>query len=188
MTTTTPPAAQPEAGSAAVAVATPSSADVGGGDSRPSDEAILQHERRLREELAASQPLVSPSAPLFDALSREYAGGDPRFVRKLDALRPRARALRRVRRDGNCFYRAFAFRVCELVLHERLRKVGGAAPGAMTPGGDWLAAVEGRVQRSRDVLTAAGYDPIITEDFYDPFWEALHASDDQSLLEKFQTE
>ena len=46
----------------------------------------------------------------------EYADGSPVFVQKVRSLQRCYRALRRVRGDGNCFPRAFAFALMEGIV------------------------------------------------------------------------
>ncbi|KAI9356562.1 peptidase C65 Otubain-domain-containing protein [Zopfochytrium polystomum] len=173
---TTTAAAQPTAGPPA-AGATADSVD-----DRPSDEAILAYERSLKETLLASHPLVSAPLP-YALLAAEYAAADsPLFLAKIASLtadHPDG-TLRAVRKDGNCFFRAFGFRLCELVVTDRLR----AAPSSS----QWRTAVLRRVEESRQALKSAGYDPIVTEDFFEPFDEALKAESVDALLEKFQIE
>ena len=70
--------------------------------------------------------------------------------------------IRRLRRDGNCFYRAFLFQLFEhyaLNLHE----------GKYKAQYDQLLKI---VEESKEDLTKnAGYDDIVIEDFYDVFLE-----------------
>jgi len=52
----------------------------------------------------------------LDTLSTEYASADPKFQTKIQNLKKKYVSIRRVRRDGNCFYRAFGFALLEHLL------------------------------------------------------------------------
>ena len=78
--------------------------------------------------------------------------------------------VRRLRRDGNCFYRSFLFQLFE---HYGLVMAGEKAD----PDGKYKAKyyeliklVEGS---KKDMCDNAGYDEIVIEDFYDVFLEEL---------------
>ena len=67
--------------------------------------------------------------------------------------------MRRLRRDGNCFYRAFLFTVFEhFIQHQEDPQYA-----------QMLTALEGSKQR----LMAIGYDEIAIEDFYDLFLDEV---------------
>lgn len=94
--------------------------------------------------------------------------------------------MRSVRKDGNCFYRAFAFRFCELLLQNR--------------GMQWQKVAIERAKESKALLTTMGYDMGLLEDFWEGFDNALtlHSSPEDefksdaesaaALLEMFQTQ
>jgi hypothetical protein len=49
-------------------------------------------------------------------LTAEYQQGNPVFVQKIDALSNLYSTLRRIRGDGNCFFRSFIFGYLEWLL------------------------------------------------------------------------
>ncbi|KAJ3309162.1 OTU domain, ubiquitin aldehyde binding [Boothiomyces sp. JEL0838] len=104
-------------------------------------------------------------------LIKEYLNGDPIYHSKLIHLKSSGCKMRTIKKDGNCFYRAFAFRFCELVRDQ---------PPELK---DKLIQ---KCVSTKDLLAQTGYDLSILEDFYDPFYEAL--SSDKDLLEIFTTE
>ena len=70
--------------------------------------------------------------------------------------------MRRLRRDGNCFYRAFLFQTFEHFI----QTTGTKEQPIANPAYDrFLKAVEG----SKKDLMAVGYDELAIEDFYDLF-------------------
>ncbi|KAJ3246298.1 hypothetical protein HDU78_007382 [Chytriomyces hyalinus] len=125
-------------------------------DERPSDTEILAYEKTLRAEFLAA-PLVGASTG-FGALLAEFHEGNI-FHKKVQQLSGKAVAFRAIRKDGNCFYRALCFALCEALLNFQ--------------GTEWAKRVRERVLDSRKILISAGYDPIITDDFFEPLGEAI---------------
>jgi len=93
---------------------------------RPTDEDIIAYENQIRDEIAATRPLVGPQLPIGAGLVEEYAGGN--FRAKAADIAQRYAGIRHTRGDGNCFFRAFAF---GLVCAARGWAPGGAALGAV---------------------------------------------------------
>jgi ubiquitin thioesterase protein OTUB1 len=140
-------------------------------ENRPSDEEILRYERMLKEQ--DHSPLVSNLLD-FSALEAEYYDGLPIYKSKIRYLQSSCLNMRTVKKDGNCFYRAFAFRFCELLrqnyglpLYDELLK---------------------RARESKLILQAMSYDMSILEDFWEPFEQVLTNCDEDNLLERFCTE
>jgi ubiquitin thioesterase protein OTUB1 len=78
--------------------------------------------------------------------------------------------IRRLRRDGNCFYRSFLFQLFE---HYGLVLAGQKAD----PDGKYAVAYKKLIKTvedsKKDMCDNAGYDEIVVEDFYDVFLEEL---------------
>ncbi|KAJ3285699.1 OTU domain, ubiquitin aldehyde binding [Rhizoclosmatium sp. JEL0117] len=125
-------------------------------DTRPSDADILAHQKAVAAPFL-SAPLVGTTGT-FEGLVAEYAD-NAAFLRKALQLKDKAVALRHVRKDGNCFYRAFSFALLEALLNYA--------------GSNWAKKVAERINDTRATLTNQGYDPIITDDFYEPIEAAL---------------
>ncbi|KAI9014720.1 peptidase C65 Otubain-domain-containing protein [Gaertneriomyces semiglobifer] len=140
---------------------------------RPSDEEILKYETEINAEYI-NAPLISEVKD-FNELVKEYATGLPVFKDKINHIASTCTGMRTVKRDGNCFYRAFAFRLCELVW------VNAATP--------WASAVIERATATKTLMTEAGYDMSILSDFWEPLEMALTPQPDVSkLYEMFQTD
>lgn len=77
-------------------------------------------------------------------------------------LSKRYRRVRRLRRDGNCFYRAYLFQVFEHFI----RATGSKTNPLKCPLYDEFLAT---IEKSKGDLTSQGYDEIAIEDFYDLF-------------------
>ncbi|KAA0195068.1 Ubiquitin thioesterase, partial [Fasciolopsis buskii] len=79
-----------------------------------SDEAIQAQQEAIESAIKASSPLISDVLPL-STLDEDFAGHSV-YLEKLNLLKEKYRGIRRLRRDGNCFYRAFGFAYIEYLL------------------------------------------------------------------------
>ena len=70
----------------------------------------LQAEQREKPRVGALEAVAT--------LSAEVAGGDPVYVTKADELGTRYSHLRRVRRDGSCFIRAYFYCLAEAAVQD----------------------------------------------------------------------
>ena len=86
-----------------------------------------QHTRQqdMLQEEAEAQPLIAPFEAGFESLKREYKDASSGlFVHGLQVLEKRRyRGFRRVRGDGNCFFRGFMFRLVETLV-TKVSKLG----------------------------------------------------------------
>lgn len=103
------------------------------------------------KEAVEALPLVSKLVEI-DILKAEYAGNDG-FLRKLDSLSKRFSSIRRIRPDGNCFYRAYLFGILEQIAGNKERHAAFTATAKQT------------LQYCLDV----GYEKVAVEDFADVF-------------------
>jgi ubiquitin thioesterase protein OTUB1 len=131
----------------------------GGNGGEWDDFAVLRQEERIREEIAANRELIDaqrrPVASLLDEL-----GGNPRFAKKIGELAVKYSELRRVRNDGNCFYRAYFFGT--LVWLAQARE-GDARRVALVKG----------LAESKERLVAAGKPALVIEDFWELVMELV---------------
>ena len=120
------------------------------------DAAILDQQHRIEEDIAKSQPLVDEISSLID-FQKDYVD-NPRFFSGLDHLlhNQAYTSIRRIRGDGNCFYRGFLYRLLEsLTSDER------------------LSAFLHTIEASKPPLLQQGYDEMTIDPFYDEFIEFL---------------
>jgi hypothetical protein len=87
---------------------------------RPTDTEIQAHMATLAEDYLA-KPLIAPFDPqAFADLEAEYIGNEKEvFAPKILHLKSLFSGSRATRRDGNCFYRAVAFRFSQLLKDEK---------------------------------------------------------------------
>lgn len=72
---------------------------------------VMAQRAAIHNEIAANQAIISEFLS-FEALEAEYAENRG-FLLKIPYLAERFRGFRRVRGDGNCFYRAFLYSLLE---------------------------------------------------------------------------
>jgi len=95
----------------------------------------------------------------LSVLKEEYK--ENKFENCFDVLYSRYKNVRRMRRDGSCFYRSFLFQLFEHIIEQ---------PDDRTLFNKIKQITEASKQ---DLMTNAGYDEIVIADFYDAFIEAL---------------
>ena len=110
------------------------------------------YENELRKAINDSMPFVSDLQPLA-MISSEYENN--KFQACFFALNTRFTQIRRLRRDGNCFYRAYLFQLFEHFI--------------LTKGKDYTDFIEMVKKSKDDLVKEGGYDLIVIEDFYDCF-------------------
>jgi ubiquitin thioesterase protein OTUB1 len=81
-------------------------------------EGLTAVEQEIADGVAA-QPLIGPPES-FEVLTEQLKGNEA-FLRKLPNVAARYAALRRVRGDGNCFFRAFIYSLLQQVSSGRER-------------------------------------------------------------------
>ncbi|ESO02538.1 hypothetical protein HELRODRAFT_184997 [Helobdella robusta] len=130
------------------------------------DEATMRQQRDIEEEIMNSQLLIGELEDLGN-LETEMASDDI-FVRKVQILKQRYSNFRRVRGDGNCFYRAFGFACLENFLDkpEECLRFRDVATGC------------------KDELVSLGFPECTVEDFYTVFVETLDLINSEKSLEK----
>ncbi|KAH7103666.1 cysteine proteinase [Auriculariales sp. MPI-PUGE-AT-0066] len=118
---------------------------------------LLELNQKMLEETgmeANVRQLISPVLPMSE-LRNEYGGGV--FVRRIDWLVSQGyTAFRRSRGDGDCMFRSIAFAFVEKVLN---------APDITLA----VASAVSTLESTLPMLKAAGFEPLVYEDFYDIF-------------------
>ena len=76
-------------------------------EQQQTDEATLQQMSDISQNIVETQPLISESSSILAALYSTYADNSdsPGFLTGLTYLDSKYARIRRVRGDGNCFYR-----------------------------------------------------------------------------------
>ena len=120
-------------------------------------EQSVAYEEQLKKEIAESSPYISDLMDL-SVLKQEYATN--KFENCFEVLYQKYKRVRRLRRDGNCFYRAYLFQLFEhLILNDDKT---------------YYKKLIDIIEKSKeDLMINAGYDEIVIEDFYDTFLDTL---------------
>jgi len=145
-----------------------------------------------RKAIAAemqAKPMVgeieSPSALLSEYEGASNAG----FVPGIEFLSKKFKGMRRVRGDGNCFYRAFLFSY----LEQLLTKLTSGAAEAEAEAREELVRMTNVLNDSRRQLVELGYEEMTFEDFLNMLLELVQelptgVTTRESLLAAFQEE
>jgi len=134
------------------------------------DELIIRQQEGIDKEISARIPLVGTKEDLL-VLKNEYAL-DEVYSAKLDELSKKYGQLRRMRPDGNCFFRAFSYGILESLLSRP----------------EDILAFRETIVETKNTLTSAGFTQFTVEDFYDQFLEVidkLHAGMTAEELEAY---
>jgi ubiquitin thioesterase protein OTUB1 len=96
------------------------------------DEQISALTQEITDSYTKDVPLVGPFLPI-SVLIDEFKNNEP-FVRKLNGLAEKWSGFRRIARNGNCFYQAFAYawiehlqRLGERRIQEEIVKIENSA-------------------------------------------------------------
>ena len=121
------------------------------------DDLILKQQEEIQKNIAACSDLVSEKLPL-KVLEDEFSN-DEVFKSKIAKLSEKYSEFRRIRPDGNCFFRAVGFRLFEWLLGE----------------GTQFQKVKGSLEPSKDEMVKLGMPEFTVEDFYDNFMETFNS-------------
>jgi len=129
------------------------------------DRLTMAQQEEIESQIAATQPLVGalepPSVLLPDYKDNPAKG----FVAGVEDLARRYRMMRRVRGDGNCFYRAFLFAY-----------LAGLVEGGVGEGGkkkkEWDKLAK-TVKDSKGWLVEVGFEEVAIDMFWEVFVEEV---------------
>lgn len=117
---------------------------------QPKYNDIVDYENKLREEIENTTPLLSEPKDL-DSLLKEYENSI--FSNSIKEVKIKYKSIRYVRRDGNCFYRSFLFRLFEYSTDSSNNTL--------------YNEILDKLNKCKDILEFNGFDWAIVEDFYD---------------------
>ncbi|CDW59209.1 Peptidase C65 domain containing protein [Trichuris trichiura] len=80
------------------------------------DDQIMAQRQQIERDIAEKQPLIGEKLPISCLVAEYDAQQSPSFHNNALNLQKKYAYIRRVRGDGNCFYRAVAFSLCELSM------------------------------------------------------------------------
>lgn len=119
------------------------------------DELILKQQDMIAKEIAATTDLISCKYHISQ-LMKDF-NDDEVYKKKAGKIATKYSHFRRTRPDGNCFFRAVAFRFFEIILENP----------------DELARFRAAVSPTKDEMVALGMPSFTVEDFYENFMDTL---------------
>nr|CAG4648792.1 EOG090X0AE1 [Polyphemus pediculus] len=125
-------------------------------ESEVQDEVILQQQRQIEKEVAELHQLIGNKESL-NCLISEYKE-DPVYKSKSERLCEMYSSIRRVRPDGNCFFRGFGYSYFEKLLSDEE---------------EWKR-FQSLVHGTKDQLLLQGFPKFTLEDFYDTFMDVVN--------------
>ncbi|TFJ84944.1 hypothetical protein NSK_003972 [Nannochloropsis salina CCMP1776] len=152
------------------------------------DLLTIAQQEEIDSQIAASQPLVGPLEPPSMLLQAYKDNPEKGFVEGVEDLARRYAKMRRIRRDGNCFYRAFLFAYLAGLVEGG---IGDVRKGEEKEGGGGKGRKRGRkkewerfsqtVKDSKAWLLTVGYEEVAIDIFWEVFVEELEALPQKSL-------
>lgn len=115
-------------------------------------EEIIKYENQLREEIEKTTPLISELKPINE-LYQEFQNSE--FMNIIPLITNKYSNIRLIRRDGNCFYRCFIYRLFEEV--------------AINKDENLYKSLKNIIENSKNITERNGYEWIVVEDFYQEF-------------------
>ena len=153
----------------------------------------LEDAQKQRDEIEREQkelPMIGPveeCAALLPLFARNPLPGFVSGIRNY-LCKPPFTGIRRVRGDGNCFYRAVLFGYLDAVV----TAMNSKSDNAVTKSFVELQRFKAVIDESKNDLIALGYEELAFETFYDILIELLDSissmDSTEQLLEKFQEE
>ena len=124
------------------------------------NEMSIEYENALREQIELSTPLISEQLNI-NILLEDYKNNFE-YSNSIKEITNKYKYIRKVRRDGNCFYRSFIYRLFEYIcmkndnaLYEKIKK---------------------KIMEAKDMIKNNGYDWTFIEDFYKIFYTQFYYS------------
>eukprot|EP01027_Heterolobosea_sp_BB2_P020473 GEZU01029207.1.p1 GENE.GEZU01029207.1~~GEZU01029207.1.p1 ORF type:complete len:355 (+),score=105.12 GEZU01029207.1:91-1065(+) len=115
-----------------------------------------EQQRRMIEQEIKQSPLISDKIDIT-SLAEEYQKDDPAVQAKIQEIAKKYSHIRKVRGDGNCFFRAFTY-----ALFEQILEAGGAKEAEMQ-------RIHKIITESKDKLVSQGFPEFAIEDFQETF-------------------
>ena len=120
---------------------------------KTNDELILDYENSIRKEIEETTPLISEELNI-NKLIEEYKSNEE-YSKSVENISKKYKYIRKVRRDGNCFYRSFIYRLFEHICIKNDKAL--------------FEKIKQKILESKDLTGRNGYEWDVVEDFYDLF-------------------
>ena len=124
------------------------------------NEISIEYENALRQEIELNTPLISEQLPI-NILLNDYKN-NAEYSKSIKTVTNKYKYIRKVRRDGNCFYRSFIYRLFEYIC--------------MKNNNTLFEQIKKKILDSKDLIQRNGYDWTFIEDFYKIFYTQFYYS------------
>ena len=121
-------------------------------------EMSLEYENFLRQEVEQTTPLISEELPVSILLD-DYKSNQE-YSNSVKQITDKYKYIRKVRRDGNCFYRSFIYRIFEYICIKNNKNL--------------YEHIVKKINESKELIKRNGYDWSFIEDFYNIFYVEFH--------------
>ena len=121
-------------------------------------ELTIEYENSIRQQIELTCPLVSEELPI-NILLDDYKF-NAEYSNSVKQITDKYKHIRKVRRDGNCFYRSFIYRIFEYICMKRNKNL--------------YDHIIKKITESKDLIIRNGYDWAFIEDFYNIFYMEFH--------------
>ena len=121
-------------------------------------ELSIEYENSLRQEIEMSSPLVSEELSIKVLLDDYKSNAE--YSTSIKQITDKYKYIRKVRRDGNCFYRSFIYRIFEYISLKNNKNL--------------YDHVVKKISEAKDLIIRNGYDWAFIEEFYNNFYSQFH--------------
>ena len=121
---------------------------------RDNERLAVEYENAIKAEIEKTTPLISEKLDI-QILLKDYED-NLEYANSVKIITEKYNYIRKVRRDGNCFYRAFIYRLFEYICMKNDNQLYN----------ELLKKIEG----VKELTAKNGYDWILVEDFYNVFY------------------
>ena len=123
-------------------------------------EMSIEYENSIRKEIELSTPLVSEELSI-NVLLDDYKSNQE-YSNSIKQITEKYKHIRKVRRDGNCFYRSFIYRIFEYICIKNNKNL--------------FDHIVKKVKESKELIKRNGYDWTFIEEFYNFFYTEFYYS------------
>ena len=117
------------------------------------NDLILDYENDLRKEIELTTPLISNELPI-SKLTEEYKLNEE-YLKSIENISKKYKTYKKVRRDGNCFYRSFIYRLFEQTCIKNDKNL--------------YEKIINKIKESKNLTEKNGYEWAVVQDFYEIF-------------------
>jgi len=114
---------------------------------------ILDYENNIRKEIEQTTPLISDELSI-EKLTEEYQS-NKEYLKSIENISKKYKTYKKVRRDGNCFYRSFIYRLFEHTCIKNDKNL--------------FEKINNKIKESKNLTEKNGYEWAVVQDFYDIF-------------------